>query len=303
MEIIKELPDLRNYKVSNIREYCKINRSKDKCNENKHCVFSDNSCMFVMYRNDIMSSINKIVDEILIDGIKFKELIMEDNYYVSDIVDHSIFTDRPDQTIIKTSNLNIKKIMKELFGNENIPVIGRRNIVKTDVNVQENYPELIELGNQLKQQVKENMNSIIRAYVNSYYWLHNSLYDKESRNLGYYSELQNKLTNLFKANIIDYIVNNKDKMKLDSSINQLRKNNYNTDGIIELTILSYMFDYPIVVFDNFNNVKYIFSNGTVSVNEKTSKKYTSEHNKTIFIKFDYEGNNNIPTKIYSIYYI
>ena len=36
---------------------------------------------------------------------------------------------------------------------------------------------------------------------------------------------------------------------------------------------------------------------------ETSKKYTSEHNKTIFIKFDYEGNNNIPTKIYSIYYI
>ena len=63
-----------------------------------------------------------------------------------------------------------------------------------------------------------------------------------------------------------------------------------------------MFPYPIVVFDNFNNIKYIFSNGKVSVNDKTSKKYTSEHNKTIYIKFEYEGNNNIPASIYSIYY-
>ena len=77
------------------------------------------------------------------------------------------------------------------------------------------------------------------------------------------------------------------------------------NGIIELTILSYMFPYPIVVFDNFNNIKYIFSNGKVSVNDKTSKKYThsSEHNKTIYIKFEYEGSNNIPSNVSSIYYI
>ena len=34
------------------------------------------------------------------------------------------------------------------------------------------------------------------------------MYDKESRNLTYFSEMQDMLTNLFKANIIDYITNN-----------------------------------------------------------------------------------------------
>jgi len=330
-EIINELPDLKKYKVSNVREYCKVNKTKDKCSENLHCKFLDNSCMFVMYRTDMMDNINKIIEEMMIDGIKFKEIIMEDTYYVSDIVDHTIFSDRVNQKIIKTSNLNIKKIMKELFGKESIPQIGRKRISKHDVNIEENHPQLIELGKQLIQKIMPNQNSIIRAYVNCYYWLHNSLYDKESRNLGYFSELQNILTNLFKANIIDFIMNNinndsrsielrrdigkyldKDSVKTNetqnlftSMINRFRKNNYNTDGIFELTILSYMFPSPIIVFDNFNNVKYIFSNGMVNVNTLTSKKYTSEseHNKTVFIKFDYEGNNNIPNIISSIYYL
>ena len=325
-DIMKELPDLRNYKISNVRDYCKMNKTKAKCDEHKHCIFSDNSCMFIMYKNDLLNSINKVVEEIIMDGIKFKEIIMEDNYYVSDIVDHTMFSDRVDQKIIKTSNFNIKNIMKELFGKESLPKIGRRKIYKTDVNIEEDYPELIELGNQLIQKIKSNSNSIIRGYINSYYWLHNSLYDKESRNLGYFSQLQTALSNLFKANIIDYITNiisadddksndiKKDLEKYldinkktsntiaNEMINRFRKSNYNTDGIIELTILSYMFPYPIVVFDNFNNIKYIFSNGKVSVNDKTSKKYTSEHNKTIYIKFEYEGNNNIPANIYSIYY-
>ena len=328
LEVIKELPNLLNYKVSNIREYCKINRGKEKCNMNLHCTYIDGTCMFVMYKNDLMNKINNIVEEMIIDGTKFKEIIQEDIYYVSDIVDYMQFSDRPNQKIIKTSNFNIKKIMTELFGKDSMPNIGKRKNLKNsdNINVEENYPELNELGKQLIQEIIPNKNSIIRAYVNSYYWLHNNMYDKEARNLKYFSEMQDMLTNLFKANIIDYISNNiyndnrindikKDIMKyfnmeqnnkmnlFTSTLNRFRKNNYNTDGILELTILSYMFPYPIVVYDNFNNVKYIFSNGSVSVNEKTSKKYTSEHNKTIFMKFDYEGNNNIPTKIYSIYYI
>ena len=325
LQIIKELPNLTNYTVANVREYCKINKTKDQCNENIHCTFSNNECMFAMYRNDMMDTINKIIEEMIMDGIKFKELIQEDTYYVSDIVDYTQYSNRPNQKIIKTSNFNIKKIMSELFGKDSIPIIGRRRNIKNDINIEENYPELIELGKQLIQEIIPNQNSIIRAYVNSYYWLQNNLYDKETRNLKYYSELQNKLTNLFKANIIDYITNDikKDEIKqelgkyLDSSndisthnifnsmINRFRKNNNNTDGMVELTILSYIFPYPIVVYDNYNNVKYIFSNGKVDVNEKTVKKYTSESEryKTIFLKFEYEGNNSIPNKIMSIYYL
>ena len=85
-----------------------------------------------------------------------------------------------------------------------------------------------------------------------------------------------------------------------SAINRFRKNKYNTNGIIELIVLSYMFRYPIIVYDNYDKVKYIFSNGMVKVNENTIKKY-EKIKEIIKIKFDYEGGNSIPYKIYSIY--
>ena len=328
LQVINKLPNLIDYKISNIREYCKNNREKGKCNENLHCTFVNNTCIFTMYKNDIMNKINNIIEEMIIDGTKFKELIQEDIYYVSDIVDYMQYSDRPNQKIIKTSNFNIKKIMTELFGKDSVPIIGKHKKIKSDnINIEDNYPEVNEIGNQIIQEIISNKNSIIRAYVNSYYWLHNNMYEKESRNLKYFSEMQDMLTNLFKANIIDYIMNNiyndlrssdimKDIIKyfnmmntkksnlFNSALNRFRKNNYNTDGILELTILSYMFSYPIVVYDNFNIVKYIFSNGMVKVNSSTIEKYTSknDYNKTIYLKFDYDGINKIPSKIYSIYY-
>ena len=315
--VVKNLPELQDYVISNIRNYCIIHRNKDSCENNKHCVFVNNRCQFQIYQEDLYIYINKVIEEMILNGIKFKELIQEDNFYVSDIVDYTQYSNRPFQKIIKTSNFNIKKIMSELFGENNIPKLGRRNKIKKV----EEYKDLIELGKQLIQEVKNNDNSVIRAYVNSFYWLNNPLYDIESRNLGFFSDLQNNITNLFKAYIIDYIQNNiydkdfaKDiekyfsKKDLEqtnfflSAINKFRKRIVNTDGILELTVLSYMFNYPIVVYDNFNIVKYIFSNGPVKVNEKTIEKYTKIKD-CIFIKFDLEESNNIPFKIYSIYYI
>lgn len=328
VELIKELPYLEHYSVSNVREYCNINKHKDKCDMNIHCAFINNSCIFVLYKNDIITNINRLVEELVMGGIKFKEIIMEDNFYVSDIVDYTQFSDRKNQKIIKTSNFNIKKLMVELFGKDNVPQLGKRKQNKNEIIIIENIPEMIEFGKQIIQEIIPNKNSIIRAYVNSYYWLHNTLYDKETRNLGYHSELQEKIAYLFKANIIDYVTNNitNEQFKADvhelfphfeldkeilsknifkSQISIFRKNNFNTSGVFELLVLSYMFPYPIVVFDNFNAVKYIFSTGKVNVNEKTTAKYlqSSERIRTILLKFDYEGSNLIPKKIYSIYYI
>jgi hypothetical protein len=246
LQIIKEIPSA-NYKISNIRDYCSSNKTKDKCDKNLHCMFVNNTCTFVMYKNDIINNISKLVEEMIMDGIKFKEIIQEDTYYVSDIVDYTTYSDRPNQKIIKTSNFNIKKIMTELFGKESIPQLGKRRIGKQEIIISKDIPEMIELGNEIIQEIIPNKNSIIRAYVNSYYWILNPLYDKTSRNLGYESDLQDRLTNLFKANLIDYLINNvyNEELKKDvskyielnkdilsknvfySSISSLRKNNYN----------------------------------------------------------------------------
>ena len=186
-----------------------------------------------------------------------------------------------------------------------------------DEEIIEDFPEIIELGNQLIQQIVSNKDSIIRAYVNCYYWINNNLFDIESRNLGYYSELQTILTNQFKAKIIDFILNIKKDNKyikqyfknnnnfFDSTINKFRKSSYNTDGILELYILSFIIDYRIVVYNNYNNIQYIYLQGNIEVNKETSKTFTSNEFQlnTIFLKFDYDENSNIPKNIYSIYYI
>ena len=127
------------------------------------------------------------------------------------------------------------------------------------------------------------------------------------------------MTYLFKANIIDFIQNNKNSQSFskylkdyfkdddnffESAINKFRKSSFNTDGKIELFVLSHLIDIPIVVYDNFSNVKYIFLQGEVKANDETIKTFTKDNKltTTIFIKFDFDGSNKIPKNIYSIYY-
>jgi hypothetical protein len=334
--IVNSLPDLKNYSISNVRDYCEIN-NKDKCDANLHCAWKNDSCKMQLLEGLAIDFVNKIIEEMTQDGIKFKEIIQESNYYVSDIVDYTQYTNRTNQKIIKTSNFNIQKLMSELFGKDKIPIIGRRQIDKT-FGEEEVYPELIELGKQFIQIVIPNKDSIIRAYVNSYYWINNPLYDVESRNLGYQSDLQTNLTYLFKADIIDFIQNNllkedinkssiqqtkstsainpsiikflekyfkNDQNFFESTLNKFRKTSFNTDGRVELFILSHLISFPIVVYDNYSNVKYIFMQGEIPITPETIKTFTAEKNinKTIYLKFDFDSSNTIPKNIYSIYYL
>ena len=309
--------------ISNIRDYCGINNNEEKCNNNLHCVWKDDTCKLQLLDTMAIDFVNMVIEEMIQDSIKFKELIQEGSYYVSDIVDYTQYTNRDNQKIINVANFNINKLLSEFFGKDKIPTVGKRHVKKMSKDVlDDEYPELIELGNQLLQEIIPNKDSIIRAYVNSYYWINNPLYDIESRNLGYLNDLQTNLTYLFKANIIDYIQNNSygndEKIKkyinsyfkteqnfFDSSLNKFRKSSFNTDGKIELFILSHLIPIPIVVYDNYSNVKYLFLQGEIQVNDETIKNFINPKNvnKTIFIKFNYDSFNTVPSSIFSLYYV
>jgi hypothetical protein len=319
----KQEQDLKNYVINNVRDYCEINTTKDKCNNNLNCDWRQDTCKLQLLENLAIDFVNKVIEEMIQDSIKFKEIIQESNYYVSDIVDNTQYTNRNDQKIIKASNFNINKLMSELFGKDKIPSIGRRQINKLNMDlIEDENPELIELGKQFIQLIIPNKDSIIRAYVNSYYWINNPLYDTESRNLGFINNLQTVLTYLFKADIIDFVQNNllkgdakiKDYLEkyfknehnfFESTLNKFRKTSFNTDSKVELFILSHLIDIPIVVYDNYSNIKYIFLQGEIPINADSIKKFTLESalNKTIFLKFDFDSSNTIPKNIYSIYYI
>jgi hypothetical protein len=315
--------DLKNYVIHNVRDYCYVNTTKEKCNKIIHCKWHQDTCKLQLLENHAIDFVNKVIEEMIQDSIKFKEIIQESNYYVSDIVDSTQYTNRGDQKIIKASNFNINKLMSELFGKDKIPSIGRRQINKSNIDIiEDENPVLIELGKQFIQLIIPNKDSIIRAYVNSYYWINNPLYDTESRNLGYINNLQTVITYLFKVDIIDFVQNNllKGDVKIknylekyfknehnffESTLNKFRKTSFNTDGKVELFILSHLIDIPIVVYDNYSNIKYIFLQGVIPINADTIKKFTLESalNKTIFLKFDFDSSNTIPKNIYSIYYL
>ena len=317
INIVNELPDLKSYISYNAREYCKTINNKDKCISNVHCNWKNNSCNLQILESTIIDFISKIIEEMIQDGIKFKELIQEFNYYVSDIINQHIYTNRDEQIILKDNNYNINKLMAEFFEKDKMPTIGKKSIKKIE-KVEEEDQELIELGKQYIQKIIPNKDSVIRAYVNSYFWINNPLYDIESRNLGYFNILQTNLAYLFKANIIDFIKNhlyNNDKNNsdikkflekyfkydnnlFDSQLNKFRKSSINTNGIIELYALSYLITYPIVVYDNLFNIKYTFFQGDMNVTKDTLEK---NKDKTIFIKFDFDNYSIIPKTIYAVY--
>ncbi|ULY68456.1 putative VV A7-like early transcription factor large subunit [Chlorella virus XW01] len=320
-EIVKELPILSDYKKENLRYICN-NTDKKKCEMNPHCILSNNECSFrltIIMANDY---INRILYEMVQDNISFKELIQEDEYFVSDIVDTTNYTKRPSQVIVRSNNVNIRKILLDMFGNEKVPKIGKRKFQKRFDNEEEEYPEMIELGSQYLQMIIPNKDSIIRAFVNCYYWMTNELYHNNARNLGYFSDLQTQITNLLKAKMVEFIMLNKESdIKeirefitknfpernnfFETNLNNFRKKTANTNGDIELFILSHLINHPIIVYNNFNQVIKIFNQGIIKVNENNIQKYTSKENikNIINIKLEFEGSSKAPKNIFSVYYI
>jgi hypothetical protein len=116
--------------------------------------------------------------------------------------------------------------------------------------------------------------------VNGYYWLRNKYNDIYNRNIGYYCPLQTELAHYFKSLVIDWlndttngnnIMNNmskyldikkssKDPLR-DFIINLAKDVTIMTNSVIELYVLSKINRLPIVVYDDHNNVVYIFDKG------------------------------------------
>jgi len=316
--------DYNKYKVRNKRDLCNTNISKEKCNITTHCKWKLNTCKLLVPKDKVIIYVNKIIQELVKDEMKSKELLSIDNYYVSDIVDYDNFTQREHEEIIKSDIPNINKILSQIFGEDNIPIIGKRKFYKTGKSIEEeNNENLLEiLGDIHIQNIILNNNTILRAFANCYYWINNPLYQIEFRNLGYYSDLQTDLSNYFRGNIIDFLTDNSNNeyintniikylnMGIDSYIQDLStKDNLIYNGIIELLILSRLYNISIMVVDNYYEIIYILEDGNVIEDSKVSKiknlqkykdiKFTK---KSIVIMLEFNFGSSKPSKIKSIYY-
>lgn len=331
VHIINKIPDVTDYKLNNNRSQCITHTSKDQCSNNMNCYWYQDECYFSLTKEMLISFVNRITDELVLNSLKAFEILKVGNYFVSDIVDYNRFKEREGQKTIKSTSNTIKKVLSELFGQDNAPKIGKRRGVKI---LETNYQDL-NISNPLRdmkdyysQRIIDNNMTIFRAYVNSYYWLKHPMYDNDSRNLGYYNPTQTDLSNYFKSLVIDWLQDAKNAtmvntelvkymnpkrnsknivdeyiVKLGSTINSF------TSCIVELYIINKIQDIPIIVYDDDNKIVYIFNNGIV-YNHKTDKtipknmeKYTTVNKGNVInLQFSYISHVSIPDEINAIYY-
>jgi hypothetical protein len=286
VKIINELPNLDYYKLNNQREICSKLDDND-CETNLHCTLeyskksNKSKCKFALTEDNLYRFIKRLSMELCDQEIKVYELFKEKKYYVSDIVNFNNFTERKGQKIIKSTNTNLQKFLSDIFGKEHIPKIGKRYLskkIEIDLNALEIQNPLKDIKDAYSQNIISYNLSIIRAYINGFYWIKHKFYTNNNRNLGYYSELQNEMINIFRSLIIDWLnlpdnikilydLDDKTKKILLKSIdlNDTKNLKYNINkyiihimennleinfGYLELLILNYIHDIKIIIIIN-----------------------------------------------------
>ena len=330
VHVINKLPDLSKYKVSNEREVCEVNVGKDQCNTNPHCYYAQNSCYLGITKKMVIIFINKVAQELVEFDLKAFEILRIGDYFVSDIVDYNTYKEYPGQKIVKSNSSTIKKVLTELFGTDKTPRIGRRKSGRTsEIDFQqlneENPPRY--LGDYIIQDIIPNNITLFRAYVNSYYWIRNSLYDDQTRNLGYYNPIQTDFANYFRSLVIDFLQNpdnieeienklfkymeikKKSKDYIDEFIVKVGSDMHILSNcIVELYILNKIENIPIIVYDDDDVLIYVFDSG-LKYNYYENKNKSKEiekllENKKIYVtlRFTFISNKTIPDDIETIYY-
>jgi hypothetical protein len=292
INVIPKTPKLDNYKITNFRQLCKL----DQTCSHIHCGKSKNSkvCQLQVTDEILENYIKRLSNDIVYNIIKRQEILKKYPYSVDDIYNYDFFSSKQNEKILKTSNLTIDSILKEIYGENNIPIIGRKKLVKVAQETELYAPKIF--GNKIEQLVKKD-NGFYRSIINGLYWIKNPLLDTEYRNLGYDSTLQNDIVNLFKGKIIQWLFDENNLQDLYShfnikSIPQLKEKLVSQEAIdsmyrYELYILSEILNYKIIVLNQYDEKILEFN----------------KNNNLDIITIKYEIYNNIITKFNVIYNI
>ncbi|ATZ80744.1 early transcription factor large subunit [Bodo saltans virus] len=323
-----KMPNINNYKINNDKNICSNSTTKDECSIHPHCKWAYSSCWFISTVDNIIKMINKISDELASNDVKCFEILRIGNYYVSDIGDYNKFTERPGQKIVKSTSSNINKVLNELFGKDKIFYkIGKKRmkIIETSYVQLNQDNQQIDMKTFYLQKIIQNNMSLFRAYSNGYYWVKNKYADMSLRNLGFYNPIQTDIAIHFMSIVIDWLIKQTNMKRLtadilkflpkskniDDSIQTLtlkliKDLQNNTNCMIELFILNQINDIPIVVYDEYHTIMYIFDNGLIyDINNKkdiaTAKKYSNKP-EFINIRFILNEHNTSIEKIEVIYF-
>lgn len=331
IHLISKMPDFRDYKKPNERESCNIHKTKDECIINKHCGWYQDYCYQTLTKELIIKFINKISGELILNNYKSYELLKQNGYFVSEIIDIGKFKEKEGYKIIKSTNNLFKTALENIFGKENIPNIGKK-VKHTEINYNElnNKYYMKNMKKYYSQLIIPNNITLFRAYSNGFYWLKNKLYDIENRNLGYYNPIQTDTSTYFRSQVINWInddTNNDEinkylikymdpKKNLRENINiyitKLMNNISNfSNGVIEYFILNKIQNIPILILNEDLNIIYFFNNGIIydfnnnkNINlDDKNKKIIDDKKNIIVIKYNFITSNKKPDDVEILYYL
>lgn len=298
--------DLQVYNVINKRVTCNT-LNKEQCDSSLHCNMTGDTCKFKLTSDKIEYFISKLIDELLNNPLKKSELLQEDEYYVSSIVNREKFTERENQHIIREDIVSFEQSLYNIFGKEAKPIIGKK-MNKSNI-VDSKYIELNE-EHSLKyyktffiQKIIQNNNSLFRAYTNGFFWIKNQYETIQYRNFGYIFPIQTQIANYFKSICVDTLIKlEKTNKVLSNYTDNITKYAYNlytyqtiyTKCIPELIALNYKYnEIPIYIYDYNYNIIYIIDETKVIYDKKIKvipAKYNLDKTKTtsIHLKFIYD---------------
>jgi hypothetical protein len=318
--------DYPSFTVDNNRKNCYI-QTKDQCQEKLYCHWSGaaQSCELALRRETIIDFINKVAEEFEQNSYRAMEILEINDYFVSDIVDRNVFKERPGERIITYNNSNLKRILADIFGKDSVPVVAKR---RNRLELNQNYDQLNAehplrtVGSWMVQEVVENNNTIYRAFANAYYWLVHPYNNDKMRNLGYYSVNQGTYADIYKSEVVDYLL----KISPDESneiieyvrlkdiprlIRTIADNFTNiTSGLVDLYCLSKINEVIIKVYNDKYVLIYLFHpvdgfvydyqrDGPI-VDPEILNKYAS-YTKHIHLRFQYIYKNIYPDKVDAMY--
>ena len=281
-----DMKTIQNYKLDNIRKLCN-KMPKNKCNN--HCYWANKSCVFSLSHKTAILFINKLSQEIIFNKLKLKELLQEDNYYISSIINDNYYTLREGQKIlIKTPTQKDNPFIK--YYNSKLPYFINSDDNFNTGSIMQDNNNLKIVGNKYIQKIKSDKDGFIRAYANGLNWIINSKQSINNKNLGYASLKQEKISNYIKGVVVDYIMdlNNENKLKQQYSqdiIITFVKDSNDIDDIEQLCDILY----------NINKIDIILYNEYDTIIYKTNKNITPNQN-NINIKI------NNKTDYFVIYY-
>jgi len=262
--------------MDNHRNVCYVNTDKASCLQNQSCNWngSKNTCILSVTPELLIEFINRAAEELIQNSLYANEILQKGTYKVSDIVSYTVFTEREGERIIMGSRSNLDNIFEEIFGKGAIPKIGKK---KGRIEIKQNFDELNKenpprlYANWYVQNLIPDKNTVFRAFTNAYYWLMHPYDDPSYRNLGFYSQLQTEISNIYKSQVVSFLIKTEakdlDKLKIivpyikdhnPIDLGSRLANNLNTltSCIPELFILGYI--YNIVMFIHDENYEIIY---------------------------------------------